>query len=159
MAAEGAAQGRSRMWLTAIQASVIALQCTGVAHMPEQITTTASATDGFNTASGSATTTSRSRASAIVDLEIEGEIVRVRMPEVMSPTLGGRGQNGWRTLTDVTISEREITGRFAYNWINRPLVRVNRLTGTIDIQNTNSLTGNQGFQGRCERVQIEAPLF
>lgn len=81
------------------------------------------------------------------------------MPEVMSPTLGGRGQNGWRTLTDVTISEREITGRFAYNWINRPLVRVNRLTGTIDIQNTNSLTGNQGFQGRCERVKIEAPLF
>ena len=81
------------------------------------------------------------------------------MPEVMSPALGGRGQNGWRTLTDVTISEREIAGRFAYNWINRPLVRVNRLTGTIDIQNTNALTGGQGFQGKCERVKTEVPLF
>lgn len=147
------------MWLIAIQATVITLQCTGVAERPEQVTTTARASDGFNTVHGSATTTSRSRTSAIVDVEIEGDIVRVRMPEALSPTLGGRGENGWRTLSDVTINEREISGRFSYNWINRPVVRINRLTGTIDVQNTNALTGAQGFQGRCERVTAETPLF
>lgn len=85
------------MWLVALQAAVIALQCTGVANVPERATTTVHATDGLNTASGSATTTSRSRASAIVDVEIEGDSVRLRLPESMSPMLGGRGDNGWRT--------------------------------------------------------------
>jgi len=147
------------MWLVALQAAVIALQCTGVANVPERATTTVRATDGLNTASGSATTTSRSRASAVVDVEIEGDIVRLRLPESMSPMLGGRGDNGWRTLTDVSVDQREISGRFAHNWTNRPRVRINRLTGTIDIQNTNVLTGAQGFQGRCERGSSDAPLF
>lgn len=147
------------MLIVALQASVIVLQCTGVANVPENATTTARATDGYTAMSGTMTTTSRSRTSAVVDVEIDGETVRVRLPEAMSPTLGGRGRNGWRTLTETSISDREISGRFAYNWINRPLVRVNRLTGTIDIQNTNAATGGQGFQGICQRVTTETPLF
>lgn len=147
------------MLTVAMQASVIILQCTGVANMPESATTTARATDGYNTASGTMTTTTRARSSAVVDVEIDGETVRVRMPEAMSPALGGRGQNGWRTLTEAIIAEREISGRIAYNWINRPLVRLNRLTGTIEIQNTNAATGGQGFQGTCQRVSADTPLF
>ena len=91
-------------------------------------------------------------------IEVNGNSVRIKPPESIVPSVAGRGDEGWRTMTDVTISEREIRGRFSLNWINRPTVVVNRMTGEVSISGGDALAGRATFSGDCDRAP-ERQLF
>lgn len=91
-------------------------------------------------------------------IEVDGATARIKPPESIVPTLAGRGDDGWRAMTDVTITEREVRGRFALNWINKPTVAVNRMTGEVTITGGDALAGRAGFVGQCERVP-DRPMF
>jgi hypothetical protein len=85
---------------------------------------------------------------------VEGTVA-VRMPASLQPPIGGRGNDGWRQLTDVQITDEEIRGRFSYNWLNRPSVRIDRMTGDIEVD----AMGQTGFRGTCTRQTRSEPLF
>ncbi len=91
-------------------------------------------------------------------VEVNGQSARIKPPESIVPSVAGRGEDGWRTMTDVEINDREIRGRFSMNWINRPTVVVNRMTGEISISGGDVLAGRASFFGTCDRMP-ERQLF
>lgn len=91
-------------------------------------------------------------------LEVAGTSVRIRPPESIVPSVAGRGDDGWRDMTDLTITDREIRGRFSLNWINKPIVVVNRMTGELTIAGGDALAGRANFVGQCERAP-DRPMF
>lgn len=79
-----------------------------------------------------------------VNVNIQGDESRIRMPRAMLPPIRG-GEGGWFKLKALKISENEITGSVAVNAINNPKLRIDRLTGAI------SVSGKAGdYAGRCE---------
>lgn len=116
-----------------IQTQPINLQCTGVSNANGQWA-----------------------ARALV--EINGEAVRVQAPSGIFATVTGRRQDQWRELTDVTITERAITGRHSPNLFSRMEVIINRMTGDIQITVSDITAGGSSFRGDCE-VVADTPLF
>ena len=45
-------------------------------------------------------------------------VVRIKPPESIVPSVVSRGDDGWRTMSDVTINEREIRGASLCYWWN-----------------------------------------
>lgn len=89
-----------------------------------------------------------------VDVELTGDSGKIRLPRVVLPVVRG-GDNGWFELRDVEMSDRAIEAKAAINFINRPKVHIDRMTGTI------SISGKSGtFVGKCQKVeQGAAPQF
>ena len=80
-----------------------------------------------------------------VNLWIEGDEGRIRMPRAMLPIIRG-GEDGWFRVGSIQIGANEITGTIRVNPLNNPRVRIDRLTGAI------SISGKAGdYVGRCQR--------
>ena len=80
-----------------------------------------------------------------VNLWIEGDEGRLRMPRVMLPLIKG-GEDGWFKIKDVQIDQGEITGSVAVNFINNPKFKIDRRNGYI------SMSGKSGnYSGRCQK--------
>lgn len=141
------------------QAAAVFLVCEGTAVFDVSDQTQASAFGGGEYVSGTSTTTKRVRERDQAEVEILGEVVRVRPPAVIAPNVSGSGDQGWRTLTDLEMTAESIDGRFSYNWIDKPRVRIDRMTGEIRIQ-PQGLVRSGTFVGQCRRVERSAtPLF
>lgn len=80
-----------------------------------------------------------------VAVELNGDAGRIRVPRSILPTIRSGGRDGWWELGSIQYSANEITARFTLNFMNRPRVRIDRLTGHINIDGRN---GN--FDGQCE---------
>lgn len=85
-----------------------------------------------------------------VDVELDGTEGRIRLPRTTLPVIRG-GEAGWFRLRNVRVTDRTITATAAVNFINRPKVHIDRVTGTITI---NGMNGD--YNGRCEKVDAEA---
>jgi hypothetical protein len=84
-----------------------------------------------------------------VNLWIEGEEGRLRMPRAMLPAIRG-GEDGWFKIKSIEISENEITGSIAVNLLNNPKLRIDRVTGAV------SISGKSGnYSGRCQLYDPE----
>jgi hypothetical protein len=84
-----------------------------------------------------------------VNLWIEGEEGRIRMPRAMLPVIRG-GEDGWFKVRSIEIGKDEITGSIAVNPFNNPKLRIDRLTGAI------SISGKAGdYTGRCQKYDPE----
>lgn len=73
----------------------------------------------------------------------------------MLPPIHG-GENGWFKLSDIASSDRDITASADINFANHPKVRIDRVTGVINI------VGKAGnFVGECRKFdpQAEKPKF
>lgn len=80
-----------------------------------------------------------------VNLWIENDEGRIRMPRAMLPLIRG-GEDGWFKIKSIEIGENEITASVAVNVINNPKLRIDRITGAI------SISGKAGdYSGRCQR--------
>lgn len=80
-----------------------------------------------------------------LQLWIEGDEGRLRMPPSMLPLIRG-GEDGWFKLGSIEQTDSEIRATVKVNVINNPKLRLDRLAGTI------SLSGKAGdFAGRCEK--------
>lgn len=89
-----------------------------------------------------------------VDVELVGDGGRIRLPQVVLPIVRG-GKDGWFELRDLKVSERTIEAKAGVNFMNKPRVHIDRVTGTI------SINGKAGtYTGRCQKVeQSAAPQF
>lgn len=80
-----------------------------------------------------------------VNLWIDGADGRLRMPRTMLPAVRG-GEDGWFKIKDIEVTDDEIRGSVAVNFINNPKLTIDRRTGVI------SISGKAGdYIGECER--------
>lgn len=122
------------------------LRCDGVGTFPEAQSTFASVHGSNGYASGSATTVGRGQIRDRVLVEVSGETARIRLPRALVPAINSGGRDGWWELTKITVGEAEIGGQFRLNPFNKPTVRIDRTTGSIEVQGSFQLS----FRGECE---------
>ena len=85
-----------------------------------------------------------------VDLWIEGDAGRIRLPRTMLPPIHG-GEDGWIKLSKIAMADDSITASAAVNALNHPKIHVDRHSGVI------SIDGKAGhFVGQCERFDPTA---
>lgn len=114
----------------------------GSANRPQASTVTAWDSSG-NTAQANIVGNRRVPFDDQVNLTIDGAEGRIRMPRTMLPPIRG-GENGWFKIKNIEITDIEITGSVAVNFMNNPRLRIDRLTGNI------SLSGKAGdYSGSC----------
>lgn len=132
------------------------LSCSGTSNALATSTTFGSAHEDFGpgSVSGQATTYSRRETSDRLLLEIDDSGARIRLPASLVPPVHNGGKDGWWPLTEVAVTETEVTGKFAVNLVNRGRVRIDRRTGDINIGQLGS-----GFRGQCEKFEPEARKF
>jgi hypothetical protein len=124
------------------------LRCEGIAStLEDNSTTLATVTTNHGdrahvTVGGVSSQTSPER----IRLEITGGNARIQLPgRILPPIRGGASADGWWTITDLVVGETHITGRFRLNVFNKPTLRIDRVSGDIDIQ----AMMKTGFQGTC----------
>lgn len=99
---------------------------------------------------GTAQTMTRREFSGSGEVEIADGRARIRLPRPMMPLL--RGDNdGWFSIEDLFVNHREITGSVRINALNKPKVRIDRMSGLISIQG-----GLSDFSGQCDPVDRHA---
>jgi hypothetical protein len=79
-----------------------------------------------------------------VNIEIVDGVGKIRMPRTMLPNLRG-GKDGWMEMENLKVGEREITANATMNFINSPKVRIDRMTGMLNISGK---SGN--FTAQCK---------
>lgn len=142
---------------TATLAQDIHLVCEGTASIQHNVPVATISESGvgsdamggtFNY-SGSGSVTARETVSEDDEMmvDITGAGGRLRIPDRWLPPLHNRTAEGWRTLSSLTVSDTEIRGRFEINFLLRPTVVINRLTGRIDV------VGQGRFAGECQPYQ------
>lgn len=141
------------------EAVALTLVCYGVSDSPGAQSAETTLRSGMETATATTTMRGRNRSSDRLTVEVLGGTVRIKGPPSLTPAIAGRGDDGWRTLTNVSITDQEIRGQISYNWTNRPSVRIDRMSGEIEMRNANLIAGASSFRGDCERVTRDAPLF
>lgn len=85
-----------------------------------------------------------------LQLWIEGDEGRIRMPPSMLPLLRG-GEDGWFKLSSIEVTDNEIRATVRVNLINNPKLRLDRLTGSV------SLAGKAGnYVGQCQKFDPQS---
>lgn len=99
-------------------------------------------------------TTGRRPFNGSVNVEIAADNVRMRLPHEIVPPLNS-ARDGWFTLNDVFVGEKEITGTVKLNAVNRAKVRLDRMTGQLTLAG-----GFEDFDGTCNKVDTNSgPKF
>jgi len=81
-----------------------------------------------------------------VEVAITGASGRIRLPRGMVPNLSSKTPDGWLPVSDLSVGEEEITGRFSLNMMNHPTLVIDRVSGEL------TLTGMTRFRGACEKA-------
>lgn len=103
-----------------------------------------------NSAQGTTTTHRTVGFEDQLQLWIDGEEGKARVPRTMLPTLHG-GEDGWFDLKNIRVADNEITASIAINFMNNPKLVLDRLTGTV------SLAGKAGqFNGHCQKFDPDS---
>lgn len=97
--------------------------------------------------SGTVTGTRTQGYAEQVDVELSSDGGRIRLPRITLPLIRG-GKDGWFELSNVETTERSITANAKVNFLNKPKVHIDRMTGTISIVGKN---GN--YIGQCQKVE------
>ena len=79
-----------------------------------------------------------------VTVEVDGATGRIRVPRIMLPTLN-HTKTGWLPLKDVVANDQEITGSARINFMNAAKVRIDRLSGHINVDISSGV-----FSGECQ---------
>jgi hypothetical protein len=120
------------------------LKCEGVGSMAVPNVTSAYVSGTNGSASGSVISERTRQMPEFLSVEISGETARVHVPRSLLPPIHGGGQNDWWDLKELTITDTEISGRFSLNFINKPMVRIDRTTGSISVDGF-----KEAFRGTC----------
>lgn len=98
---------------------------------------------------------SASSFGAQVRVELTPGSGRISIPASLLPEISSGGQGGWWELYDIAESDREIAAKVRFNWLTKPSVRIDRVTGAIAID-----AGRRSFSGQCEAADPAAkPKF
>jgi hypothetical protein len=86
-----------------------------------------------------------------VDVRLFSGDDRIRLPRTILPPVHG-GSDGWFKLKNVQVDARSIHASAAINFMNKPKVYIDRVSGTI------SISGKAGdYTGQCQAVAADAP--
>ena len=88
---------------------------------------------------------SSERSAQRLRVQLSESTGRIQVPPVMVPPLRSGGSEGWWPLYELEVSDNEIPGRYRLNPINKPTVRIDRISGDIDIQGKGAR-----FVGTCQ---------
>lgn len=100
------------------------------------------------------TTNNRKPFSGLVTVEVNGYYVRMQLPPAFVPPFSD-GNNAWYVVQNVNMTDREITGELYFNFMVRPDIRIDRMTGAI------TMAGHYAdFTGQCAVVDTaNGPRF
>ena len=84
------------------------------------------------------------RSSERVRVEITDDRGRINMPSGARSVWSSAGADGWWPLYDIQVSEQEIRARFKRDVFTKPTVRIDRISGDIDVKGTGA-----DFTGTC----------
>lgn len=124
---------------------VVNLVCEGQGVTTESSHSSATAYGSGGTAYGSGTSYRAVRVPAMLRVRMEGVDIRIRPPASILPAIRGGDRDGWWPLTNVNITDQSIRGRFSINFLNKPDVYIDRMTGDI------TLRGISSFSGTCRK--------
>lgn len=97
--------------------------------------------------------TSQDQFDEQMDVDINGDLARVRVPRRFLPPLHGGG-DGWFSVKDLQITEEAVTGMVLINFANHPRLRIDRRSGSI------ALDGKVGsYAGKCEPYDASKRAF
>jgi hypothetical protein len=127
-------------------ADEIHLACDGTVTFPDTEQGTAFVFNSHgDSASARGYATHRGEAEDEVLIDVSGTTGRIKVPAVMMPPLHERTDDGWRPFDTLHVGDTEIVGGFSFNFIDRPSVSINRITGHVEIKGINKRT----FIGDC----------
>lgn len=120
------------------------LMCAGGGYANKVDQSTAQAWNNYGDSATATVQTRRAQGfEEQVQLWVEGDEGRIRMPRTMLPLFRG-GDGGWFKVKSVETTENEIRGTIKVNFLNNPKLRLDRITGTI------SISGKAGdYSGQC----------
>jgi hypothetical protein len=95
-------------------------------------------------------TTGRRPFNGAVNVEIVADSVRMRLPHEIMPALNS-ARDGWFTLNDVFVGEKDITGTLEPNTVNRAKVRMDGMTGKLTLA-----SGLEEFDGACNKFDTNS---
>lgn len=102
----------------------------------------------------STSTTDHRSFSGSANIEISGNSVRIKLPHELVPPLN-KAQDGWFTLENTFVGDKEISGVLHLNAFNKPKVHIDRVTGQLSLS-----SGFQDFNGSCNRIDYSlGPKF
>jgi hypothetical protein len=131
------------------------LQCDGIGTFPEGQTTTASVFSDGKFASGTATTVAKGKVRERIFVEIANGAARIRMPRSLVPPVHSGDTDGWWSIDDFAETDSTYSGRFRLNPLNKPSIRIDRLSGDLDLKGSFNLS----FRGICEKADPTARKF
>jgi hypothetical protein len=135
--------------------SSLTLTCEGAHAATATAHTNAAVFGSRGSAFGSANTSVPIEKDAEVLVEIDDTGGRIHLPKSMIPPINSGGADGWWRLTDVQIRDTEIIGKLSINFLNKPSIRIDRVTGSMEMSGLN----RENFQGRCAQVDRTQRLF
>jgi hypothetical protein len=86
-----------------------------------------------------------------MQIEVSGAGGRLRLPAALAAAHHARTESGWLPLTDVIVSEEEITGRFKLSAFTTAHLRIDRTTGEVVSH------GGGDFTGVCDKAPDTPP--
>lgn len=142
----------------AVFANDLSLSCQGQGSVIATQTTTVNQFQPGNAGhnqTGVATTQVRRPYTGTGQVEIKTGVARMRVPDAMVPALMSGGTEGWYPIEELNLGEREITGVVHINLFSQPKIRIDRMTGKLN------LSGGAGeFSADCSAVDTNAkPKF
>ncbi len=85
-----------------------------------------------------------SSAAAVVFM-LNGSEAKIRL----SSTLWQSNGDGWFPVSDVEISETAIKGRVTLSQLTKPRLRIDRISGSIDLSSSSLIGTSFSFSGSC----------
>ena len=140
----------------ATSAPQIHLACDGVGTYPEGSNASAFAfANNGRSVSAGGMEVHRGQVETEVFVDVVGDSGRIKLPGIMIPPIHTHDDNGWRPIADLRITDAEIAGKFEVNFLNKPTVSINRVTGHIDVGGNFKLS----FSGECRPYDAGARKF
>ena len=122
-------------YAAAAQAENVSIACEGVANGSETV--------GFN-ANNMPLSAPTSSAAGVVFVLNGGE-AKIRL----SSTLWQSGGDGWFPVSEIQISETTIKGRVTLSPLTKPRLRIDRISGSIDLSSSSLIGTSFSFSGAC----------
>lgn len=137
----------------ALMASSLSLNltCTGTSMVPVPVeTTTVQANGRYGSGSGFGVRSELVVTESNVGFRLEGDEAQISIPAHLLPQIHG-GNGGWFKVKNLVVTDSEITGKAAVNFLTNPSFRIDRQTGVM--------TSSGGYRGTCTATDPTARKF
>jgi hypothetical protein len=80
-------------------------------------------------------------------ISIGPRAAKIHVPAQMLPKLNSAPDDGWLEIKDLEVSRRELQGGLSFNFVNKPSLTLDRISGDLSIEASGAT-----FSGACHRV-------